>query len=1220
MTLARHFTLDLAECDDVLLAGGKGTSLGRLIRGGFQVPPGFVVNTRAYQLAHEAAGPAGSPVELPAEVAEEIRQAYRAMDSGTVAVRSSATAEDLAAASMAGQCETILDVSGEDNLLDAVRRCWASLAAPHIRAYFGEHNIDAAKVAMAVVVQRLVPADVAGVLFTVNPNGVGRGAMLIEANWGLGETVVGGQVQPDMLVVERETGRLLSSQIGDKRVWLAAGTGKEQPVEDSLRKKACLNESDVHRLWELGTRVAAHFGAPQDIEWAIHGGNLYLLQSRPITTYPEIAAGEAVLNAARQHLRIEMAAGRGPWVLHNLAETLPHPTPLTWSVIRKFMSGRGGFGAMYRQAGYQPAPVVDREGFLELIAGRIYMDAARAPEMFCENYPFAYDLEKLKEDPDASQKPPTLPCGTYEARARAAAQMARVGARLKKLASSLAGEFRERTTPAVLEYVERSRQVDLGSFSAAELIALWEEREAQVLNVFGAATMMPGMICGLAWAELETFLQENFWEEDAGVLLRIISSGEEPDRTVIADTELHEVASGKRPMETWLAHHGHRGPGEFDLSAPRWREQPAELREMAARLATGDTSLERHRRCAEAAKRKAAELRSQLSAGAAREFDRHFELVHRYMPFREDGKDLLILGHGLLREVALEAGRRLDIGDAVFQLTREELFGALRTGIAPREQIEQRQLARRAEARLNLPRVIDAESMERLGEMEEVKLVAGGYKAQPISAGQAVGPVRILRSATEAGELGRGYILVCPSTDPAWTPLFVNAAGLVLERGGSLSHGAVVAREMGLPAVVLPDATRLFQNGETIEVNANQGWVTRALENAGSIPVSEKVHSDDTHVSRELVPPPPGRKERQAATIRNVAAALWTIYLLGFFLLPKACVYQPSLAVLDALLWPLVRHLGKPATVGLIAAGLGIVMMLVQRFVTDNRRLREAKRRATLLMKEASLLPENSPRRRTLVQLAGPVDFRVLMTAMVPVGLMLGLLVASFAWFKDRMDPSVPMGLAGSPVQIVATVKSDWNQPVQIQVPAPLAVDETTPVSRTLPPIRKTLEHLLSLARQSHGQTNLTWELQAVPDLAKEQTANNLQRYLDAGIPPQGITWMIRPPAGTIGRFAVKVVADGHPPVAVNIALGEEFPPGHLTAAGSANSPVTGLRVVYPPSGKKPVFWQPLAGLAGHPQVPFADKLAVMDLGWLWLYILAYLPALFISKALLKVA
>ena len=1219
MMFPRIFTQELVECSDVSLTGGKGASLGRLIRAGFPVPDGFVVNTRAWRLAREGATTGGKPMEIPARVAGEILQAYQTMATGTVAVRSSATAEDMAAASMAGQCETFLDVQGEPELLEAVRRCWASLNAPRIRAYLDEHGMDPATVAMAVVVQRLVPADVAGVLFTADPNG-GSGKMLIEANWGLGETVVGGHVQPDVLTVERKTGRVLSARIADKQVCLAAGTGKEQPVAESLRKKSCLSSRDVHRLWELGQRIMEHFPTPQDIEWAIHDGNLYLLQSRPITTHPEAEASEALMGATRQHLREELSAGRGPWVLHNLAETLSHPTALTWSIIRKFMSGRGGFGAMYRQAGFEPAPIIDSEGFLELVAGRVYMDVSRAPEMFCKNFPFVYDLAELVHDPEASQKPPTLPRGSYLSRAKAAALLSKSGAKLRDLAERVAGEFRDRTTPAVIEYAARSKANNLRSLSVEELIALWDERENQVLNVFGPETLMPGLICGMAWAELEIFLRESFWDDDTAALLRLISTSGEADRTVIADAELFKVAGGKWLLETWLADHGHRGPGEFDLAAPRWREQPEVLRKMAAHLAAGEPPLERFRRGRDAANRQAADLRLRLSAADAMEFDRRLDLVRRYMPFREDGKDLLMLGYDLLRDLALEAGNRLAIGGGVFHLTRDELFDALRVGFAPLHLIEQKELAYRAEIRLTLPRVIDAQSVERLGETNEAKPAGGCHKALAISAGQASGPARILQSATEAGEFGCGYILVCPSTDPAWTPMFVNAAGLVLERGGALSHGAVVAREMGLPAVVLPDATRLFRDGEQIEVNGNQGWVVRASDLSSQPPPMDAVDPADTHIPRELIPPPPGRKERRAAKLGMTAAALWMIYLLGFFFLPADYVYRPSLALLDLLLWPLVRFLGKPGVVAVVAAGMAAVLSLAQKFATDNRRLLEAKRRAALLVKQARMLPEDAPRRKEFLLLAAPVNFRVLAAAMVPVGLLLGLLVVTFAWFKDRMDPSVPIGLAGSSVQIVAMVNSDWGEPVEIIAPPPLTLDAATPASRTLPPIRKTLEQLLALYRQPQSQSDRPWELQMVPDLARQQTADDLRNYLDAGIPPRGVTWMIRTPPGTVGQFPVKVIAGARPPVMVNVVLGEEFPPGNLTARGGADCPIKEVRVVYPPSGQKPVFWQPLAGLGASSHLPVAKELATLDIGWLWVYILAYVPVLFVARVVLKVA
>ena len=579
-----------------------------------------------------------------------------------------------------------------------------------------------------------------------------------------------------------------------------------------------------------------------------------------------------------------------------------------------------------------------------------------------------------------------------------------------------------------------------------------------------------------------------------------------------------------------------------------------------------------------------------------------------------------MVGYGLLRDLALEAGRRLDIGNGVFYLNREELFEALRTGRAPRQLIEQRELAHRTETRLSLPRVIEAESIEQLGEAAEANPATGGYKAMPISAGQASGPVRILHSATDAGDLGIGYILVCPSTDPAWTPLFVNAAGLVLERGGALSHGAVVAREMGLPAVVLPDATRLFHDGEKIDLNANQGRVVRALHADGTSLVTDAVDPEDTRIPRELAPPPPGRKERKAAKIRNATAALWTFYLLGFFLLPKAYVHEPSLALMDVVLWPLVNSLGRPAVVALIAAIVAAGTLLVQKLVTDNRALLEAKRRAALLVKAARVLPENSPRRKAMTDLAATVNGRLLLAGMVPLGLLLGPLMLPFVWFNDRLDPTVPTAAAGSPVQIVATVDGEWTKPVRIEVPAPFALDETTPAVRMLPPLRATLEHLLALYRQPQNNPTGPWELQVAPDLGRTQTALDLKNYLDAGLPPQGITWTLRPTEKTAGRFTVRVAGDGHPAVAVDVVLGHRFPPAASSAAGEPNSPLTELRVIYPNASQKPVFWQPFARLAAPDNPTFVHTLAAWDSGWLWLYVLTYLPLLFILRLLLKVA
>lgn len=1195
MTRLPQFTRPLDDCLDTALVGGKAANLGRLLRAGFPVPEGFVVTTQAFRWARTRGL---EPSCLSEEVAEAIFQAYRAMGCGPVAVRSSATAEDMAGASMAGLYETVLDVECEGPVLDAVQRCWASLSAPRCRAYWAEHGIDPTRVAMAVVVQRLVPAEVAGVLFTTNPHHGRQREMLLEASRGLGEALVSGQVQPDTLRLDQGTGRVLAAVIAETRARPPAGL----PQQD---RQPCLRGEAVHQVWELGRRIAAHFGAPQDIEWAFQGGELYVLQARPITTLQDAEAHEEVLRTTRQYLRAESAVGRGPWLVHNLAETLPHPTPLTWSIVSRFMSGSGGLGAMYRQAGFEPSGTACREGFLERIAGRVYMDAARAPEMFFADFPFAYDPAELEHSPDASQAPPTLPFGSLAARVRAGRRLKAVRARLQALADDAERELRDGLFPEIARQVAEAKQRDLRSLSVGDLIDCWQAEESRVLDTYGPRLLLPGLISEMALDELRGFLAEHFWDEDATLLAQLLSTGGPPSRTLLSDAALYEVGLGKRPLEAWLADHGHRATGEFDLAAPRWREQPERVRDLALQLAAGESPLERHRHSALAVQRQLESRRGRLTGWARAELNRHVERVRRHVTLREDAKDFLMLGYDLLRDLALEAAQRLEIGEEVFLLTREDLFDALRVGYAPLHLLRQRERIRRAEAGLSLPRLIDARSIDNLGDTARTESAPGGHAAFAVSWGEASGPARILTSPAEAVDLGRGYILVCPSTDPSWTPLFVNAAGLVLERGGMLSHGAVVARELGVPAVVLPDATSRFRPGDVLHVDGCRGWVGEASVAAGRGVQDPGNAPDHPRVAPQLVPPPPGRRDRIAARLGTVAGIGWILYLAACLVLPEPWVYRPTLAAMDLLLWPLVRAVGKPAAVAWIATGMAALLLLAQRFLTDNCRLREAKRRAARLHQMARSLPQGSARRAALLRLAAPVSARTLLAALVPVGTFLGLMVLPFIWLKDRVDPAVWNAPAGSPVQVVAMVDGEWAAPIRLEVPPPFQVDSTTPPEQALLPIRPTLERLLSLYRQPHELPGEPWELRFAPDLAREQTTNDLEAYLAAGIPPQGITWRVVPAEGWKGQCIVAVTTPGHPPVALRLALGEDELPTPSSVQGAADSPIRAVRAVYPAAQVEPVFWQPVAGVR---------------VSWLLLYVLVYLAVVLLFRPLLGVA
>jgi phosphoenolpyruvate synthase/pyruvate phosphate dikinase len=306
--------------DDVDSAGGKGANLGELTRAGLPVPPGFVLTTAAYRAFVASSGIGDQVLALasvprdaepaayeepsariralfasataPEDVAEELLAARAKLDDGPVAVRSSATAEDLEGASFAGQQDTFLNVRGTDALLAALRDCWASLWTARAMAYRGRQGIDTATVALAVVVQEMVDADAAGVMFTANPTTGRRDEAVVAAAWGLGEAVVGGSVTTDDVVVEKAAGRVRSRATADKAVMTVAtedGT-EERPVPADRRTRPVLDDADVVALVGLGSRIEEWFGAPQDIEWARAGDRFSIVQSRPITALPEPSA------------------------------------------------------------------------------------------------------------------------------------------------------------------------------------------------------------------------------------------------------------------------------------------------------------------------------------------------------------------------------------------------------------------------------------------------------------------------------------------------------------------------------------------------------------------------------------------------------------------------------------------------------------------------------------------------------------------------------------------------------------------------------------------------------------------------------------------------------------------------------------------------------------------------------------------------------------------
>jgi len=1220
MNAPAPLVIPLADCRDAAVVGGKAINLSRLIGAGFPVPGGFAITTTAFRAAK-------GHVEMPADVTDAILTAYRGMGSPEVAVRSSATAEDLAEASMAGQYETFLDIEGEEEVLEAVTKCWASLDSDRVRAYLHQHGIDRAEVAMGVVVQRQVPADVAGVLFTANPSPGALSEMLIESSWGLGEAVVSGLVQPDTLVLDRATGAATSIRVSDKKVWIPANSrsGESQPVPEELRRELSLGSRQVLALWRLGLEVMGHFGAPQDIEWAIKGESVYLLQSRAITTLEAAEAHEECLGRTRTELRDAKRQGRGDWARHNIAETLPHPTPLTWDVVRRFMSGDGGFGRMYREAGFDPSPEVCRDGFLDLIAGRIYMDLSRAPEMFFAGYPYAYDPDRLAREPGAAQEAPTLSRGSILDRHRVGTQIATAHAKMKTLAEDYDRILDDDVLPELKGWVAREKRCDLQSLDAAAWRRLWVERRERTFQEFGAKLMLPSILAAMALEELRSFCAESFWDEPSEQLASGLSSTHAPDQTLLAAQGLWEIAHEKTTVQEWLATFGHRAPEEFDLATPRWRERPEAVELLAGHLAGAESPIDRHHGRTQACEARVRNLKATLSDAAGREFDEILSLTHRYLRFREDGKFYLMLAYDLLRDLALEAGRRLEIEDEVFLLREEELFDALSTGIAPLHLIERRRLARAAEAEIDLPPLITEDGMATLGERVEIELT-GEIPAFPISGGVASGPVRIVLSPEQAGDSSDGYILVCPSTDPNWTPLFAKAAGLVIECGGMLSHGAVVAREMGIPAVVCEGATRLLEDGALVTIDGNHGSLLRLAEEAAGDTASEGTVSPDpadTRIAAAMTPPPPGPIERACGRWAVGATAAWTVFCLAMFLLPATWLWDGAMAALDFCMLPLVGSLGRVGTVAAVATGLALFSIVAQRRLTDNRRLAEAKRRIRTLRKEASKVGKDSPRRKALDLAASGVQYRLLKAALFPLLLILGPMVMVFLWFPARVDPASWNAAPGATVYVTARVKGDHAEAVTLAHDAELRLEDRTPASQNITLIRPVLERLHKRwSEKTAVPEDTPWELQAAARRTREEMLADLGGFLSRPMPTRDVSWTLQTPESESGRFPLQIETEGWPPVGTAVVLGKRVAPEPKEDLGDGKGPV---QVVRPPAADHPVelvkvayreqlvkgvnvFWQPIEWMVTS-WLP----------GWLIVYLLVYLPAMFLVKWSLRV-
>lgn len=829
---------------DLATVGGKAANLGELVRAGFPVPAGFIVTTDAYSSAARDAGvdpadPAGSAERLRAHqvspaIADAVRGAYVALGRGPVAVRSSATAEDLPTASFAGQQDTYLNVDGDEAVVDAVRRCWASLWNATAVAYRRAQAIDDQGVSLAVVVQRMVPAASAGVLFTADPLTGRRRRAAIEAVGGLGERLVSGAANPDHYLVETTARHVLERR-------LANGTGE-----------GVLSDADLVELAALGDRVERHFGAPQDIEFAFDQAHrLWLVQSRPITTLYPLPVHQP---DADRDLRVYFSGN----VFQGYFEPL---TPMGIQLFRLVATAATrAFGGHVADARVGPP-------FLAEAGMRLFIDVTPIMRNRLGRRVFtamtgvgearsSVVLSRLGSDPRlalGTEIPPrTL--------ARIAAAINRAGIPARALPLLLRPDRTRRRYVREMDAIARVElppDADAGArLDAVERLMLVT---TQRLVPYLLGTMMPVLITlglsrlvlrGRARAdELDTLtrgaphnptteMDLALWSASVTVrndpAARDALLQQPPADLVRAYRRGALPASLQTALAGFLRAYGFRGIGEIDLGVPRWSDDPTHiLGALANYVRLGDEVPAPDAQFARAQQQAEAMIATLLARlhgprrlAARLVLRRLRQLVgSREAPKFHIIRLLMAPGRALLLSVGtdLAAQGRLETADDIFFLNLSEARHAVGGDDARAVVAARRAEFTRERARRHLPRVLLSDGTD--AEALLIGPATGALVGSPASPGTVTGVARVVRNPHGA-HLEPGEILVAPSTDPGWTPLFLTAGGLVMEMGGAMSHGAVVAREYGIPAVVgVPNATERISSGQSITVNGFAGTV-----------------------------------------------------------------------------------------------------------------------------------------------------------------------------------------------------------------------------------------------------------------------------------------------------------------------------------------------------------------------------------------------------------
>ena len=865
------YTIDFQSIDKskLMIAGGKGANLGELCGiKEIQVPNGFCVTTEAYKkitadnlelnsllselslLEAEDRQNIGrisakirsiiESIPIAADIAKEIAGHLSKFDrKDAFAVRSSATAEDLPGASFAGQQDTYLNIIGQEAILQHISKCWASLFTERAVTYRIQNGFDHHKVQLAVIVQQMVFPQAAGILFTADPITANRRITAIDASFGLGEAMVSGLVNADNYKVSN--GNIIDKKVSAKKLAIYAlkdGGTKEQKIAPEMQNRQVLTDEQIVELACLGRKIEEHFGAPQDIEWCLADDKFYIVQSRPITTLFPIPAS----NDQENHVFVSVG--------HQQMMTDPmRPLGLSIWQLRAVRPMFKAGGRLFIDVAPSLATAAGKTTIIGLMGQHdpLIKDALIA---------IAERGDFIKQLPDDKDDLSPMKSSSGKSFADIFAQIqddpAIVSGLIKQSETSIAELKNHIQTKSgtelfdfIIDDIQQSKKSLFASQNLAAIIAVidastWlNEKMKEWLGEKNAADTLSQSVPNNVTSKMGLELL------DVADIIRPYPEVIQYLQQVKDDNFLEELVNFDGGRETrdaicdYLDKYGMRCAGEIDITRTRWSEKPLMLVPLILsniknlELGAGNRKFQQGLQEAIKKEEELIHWLKELPDGErkAEETKRMISLLRTFAGYREYPKYEIVNRLFVCKQALLKEAERLVQANVIhekedaYYLTFEEFREVVRTNKADHQLISQRKDEHKLYEKLTPPRVITSDGEIVAGKYKREDLPAGAIIGLPVSSGIIEGRARVILNMEDA-ELEDGDILVTSFTDPSWTPLFVSIKGLVTEVGGLMTHGAVIAREYGLPAVVgVENATKLIKDGQRIRLNGTDGYL-----------------------------------------------------------------------------------------------------------------------------------------------------------------------------------------------------------------------------------------------------------------------------------------------------------------------------------------------------------------------------------------------------------